>query len=278
MRKRTPLLSTALALALAATSPAMADALPCEARYTDGVSLFQAGDYAGAEMALLDAISLSPEPDTEDGGYTPYIYLAATRWEMGDVEGARAALIQSQVYGASGKTRAGQNLIEEYAVSIMSAAPPAGDPTVPKSSPVVSRNVALSEQDAEIIRARVLRRCALSTDVSANKLPWYFHYLLGLEYTEEGDSERALEAFQIGANLKDQPSRSKRLYGMWFMDYLPYYQIALAHEEMGEWQDAKDALYVSLQAGEFEEGKRGWQEFVEMENRLDRQISGPGGS
>lgn len=277
MQRRTPLLTTAMAAALALSTQVQAqDMLPCESLYTEGVSLFQAGEFARAEQALVEALALAPEPDTGEGGYTPYIYLAATRYEMGNVAGARDALVQSQVYGVSAKTRAGQQLIEDYGQAIMSAPIPEGSLAMPQASPVTVNGGPLSELDAELIRARVLRRCALSDDVAENKLPWYFHYLLGLEYSEKGDSSRALHAFQLGANMKEEPSRSKRLYGMWFMDYLPYYQIARAHEELGEWRDAKEALYVSLAVGEFEEGKRGWEEFVAMEDRLDQHLDAAG--
>jgi len=260
------------ALLLASAGPVRGFMLPCESLYTEGVSEFQAGNFGRAEQLLLEATTLAPEPDAENGGYLPYLYLAAARFERGDVRGAREALVQSQVYGVAQETDLGRRLIENYAVDIMSAPLPTEDQFAPQSSPVIARDSALSEIDADLIRSRVLRRCALSDEVADNKLPWYFHYLLGLEYAEHGDSSRALHAFQLGANMQEEPSRSKRLYGMWFMDYLPYYQIALAHAELGEWEDAREALYVSLAVGEFEEGKRGWEDFMEMEDRLDQAL------
>jgi len=256
---------------------ANAELLPCEAFYSQGVEAFQNGDYQLAERYLIEAAALSPEADSDGQGYLPYLYLAASRYELGSYRGARDALIQSQVYGAAAELEKGRDLIEQYAVSIMSA-PMQDDPAMPQSSPALApAQGGLSELDAQIVRARVLRRCALSSDIAENKLPWYFHYLLGLEYSERGDNGRAVHAFQMGANLETESARNKRLYGMWFMDYLPYYQMALAHVELGEWTAARNALYTALEVGEFEEGANGWSEFQSMEAMLDRELGKQGG-
>jgi hypothetical protein len=263
-------LSTTLAVMLTPMAGS-ADMLPCEEMYTRGVSAFQAGDFALAERFLMESTALSPEADAEEGGYIPYIYLAATRYELGQFSGARDALIQSQVYGASAETRVGKQMIRDYAVSIMSA--PATDrPMKPQASPLFAESDSLSDFEAELVRARVLKRCALSSDIDDNKLPWYFHYLLGLEYSESGDKSRAVHAFQMGANLEDSSSRNKRLYGTWFMEYLPFYQIAVAQAELEHWSEAREALYASLAAGEFEEGSPQWDRFQELERMLDQRL------
>ena len=49
---------------------------------------------------------------------------------------------------------------------------------------------------------------------------------------------------------RPDPQRKARLYGMWFMDYLPYLQIARAHAQLGNRECALDALRLSEELGE----------------------------
>jgi tetratricopeptide (TPR) repeat protein len=246
-----------------------ADLLPCEKLYAEAIVWFEAGKFDIAADLFSEAILLSPEPGSAPNSYTPYIYLAASQYELGNPRGARDALIQSLEYGLSAQSTAGRQLIGKYAVAIMSAqqVKQASTPEL-LSSPVAGQNRTLSNMNAEVVRARVLKRCALSTKIEENKLPWYFHYLLGLEFSGEGDNSRALESFQLGANIREESMRNKRLYGMWFLDYLPYYQIALTNARLGNWKHANNALYVSLYEGEFVPGEAGWIDFTKLENQI----------
>ena len=108
----------------------------------------------------------------------------------------------------------------------------------------------LSEAEATRIRREVLSRCKLPQDSKPSDAPWYFHYELGLELTEQGDAERALEALIDAVDRRPDPQRKARLYGMWFMDYLPYLQIARAHAQLGNRECALDALRLSEELGE----------------------------
>lgn len=40
--------------------------------------------------------------------------------------------------------------------------------------------------------------------------------------TDAGDAQRALNSFTVGAKIRQESKRGKRMYGMWFIDYLPY--------------------------------------------------------
>ncbi len=263
-----------LAMALAALAMTVAlntwafELPPCQKAYDQAVGLFQAAEFDDAERFLQDAIDLAPEPDSEGVGYVPYVYLAAARYERGDILGAQEALSTSERFGVAEQTVVGRQMLAYYAEDIRSGEPVAV-PLQPQSSPAYAENKALTELESELIRSRVLKRCALSDEIAENRLPWYFHYLLGNEFYEAGDKSRALEAYQIGANLKQASSRDKRLYGMWFMDYLPYTKIALVNTELGDWQAARDALSVALEEGEFTEGAEGWDTYLEIERRIE---------
>jgi hypothetical protein len=108
---------------------------------------------------------------------------------------------------------------------------------------------ALSEREFQELKNRVASRCNVSPDTDPAKLPWYFHYELGLELAKKGDPQRAVDALIEAVDRRPEPKKNTRMYGMWFTDYLPYFEIAKAHAALGNWQCATDALRLS-------EGKR----------------------
>jgi len=249
------------------------DATPCEVAYLSGIEQFTQGNPAAAADSFFSAIRLAPSPETEPAEYIPYLYLAVAQYENGHFQQARDALIQSQVYGVAARTETGRLLLERYAAKIMTANVEEGDYAfVPQSSPVASNTYSLSDNEVELIRAQVLNRCAIDSKLSKNKLPWYFYYEFGMDLMKAGDAKRAIEAFQLGANLREDPSRNKRMYGMWYIDYLPYYQIALAHSKLGEWQQAHEAILTSENFGEFSPNDPDYASFSELDRLIKSNL------
>jgi len=244
---------------------------PYQTAYRAGIEDFKRGEFDAASQSLFQAIKLAPGPEAGKNEYLPYIYLSATQFELGNTRNARDALIQSQVFGVAARTETGRLLLDRYATQIMSA--PLDEPAFVSSSqpsPVASRSLALSEDEVESIRALVLECCASAAELAdSKKLPWYFYYELGIELMKAGDAQRALDSFVLGANVLQDPKRGKRMYGMWFVDYLPYYQIALANAKLGNWENAQYAIKVSEGSGEFTSSDPGYEAFV----RLDRLIA-----
>jgi tetratricopeptide (TPR) repeat protein len=248
---------------------------PCQVAYLTGLEFFEQGEYQEASESFFESITLDPEPDAELAEYIPYLYLAVSRYEVGNTQEARDALIQSQVFGVAPETEAGRDLLNRYAAKIMSA--PLDQSRLvmsPQSSPVKfdDKSYSITENEAEIIRSQVLRRCALSSKVNLNRLPWYFHYEYGRDLLDAGDSERAIEAFVLGANISEDPGRGKRMYGMWFIDYLPYYQIALAHSKLGEWESAQTAIQTSENYGEFSPKDPDYESFTSLEQLIEQHL------
>jgi len=262
-------------LAVFASSAQAETFSPCQVAYVSGLEFFEQGEFEEASDSFFESITLDPEPDAELAEYIPYLYLAVSRYELGYTQEARDALVQSQVFGVAPETESGKALLNQYAAKIMSA-PLDGSELVatPQSSPVATggRTYSISENEAQIIRAQVLKRCALSSKVSHNKLPWYFHYEFGRDLLEAGDSERAIESFVLGANISEDPGRGKRMYGMWFIDYLPYYQIALAHSQLGEWESAKSAIKTSENFGEFTPGDPDYESFSTLAQLIEKNL------
>ena len=248
---------------------------PCQVAYLTGLEFFEQGEYREASDSFFESITLDPEPDAELAEYIPYLYLAASRYEAGYTREARDALIQSQVYGVASETEAGKDLLDRYAAQIMSAPLDQTELVMtPQSSPVsiAERSYSISDNEAKIIRSQVLKRCALSSKVSTNKLPWYFHYEYGKDLLEAGDSERAIDAFTLGANISEDPGRDKRMYGMWYVDYIPYYQIALAHSQLGDWESARHAIQTSENYGEFSPTDPDYESFTSLEQLIEKNL------
>jgi hypothetical protein len=110
------------------------------------------------------------------------------------------------------------------------------------------RPMVLSAAEAERIGHQVMARCGIQPD--ARHLPWYYYYELGLALAKRGDAQRALDALVEATDRRSQPEHRAFMYGMWFIDYLPYFEIAKLHHELGNASCAWDALRLSRQYGE----------------------------
>lgn len=251
---RRPIISILTAsLALAGHSLVLADFIPETTGYRDGVERFHAGDYRGAAAAFEKSISLAPEPDA-DADYLPYLYLAASQYQLGNTCTAELVFSQSQALGEASMTPYAETLAEHYR---QHAGAPANAVRMDAS------------QTTSFTRERVLQRCRLANDLAGNDYPWYFHYLLGLKYESSGDIAQALDAYLIGANMLQQPERRKRAYGMHYVDYLPYFRIARSHAQLGDWARAREALNVSRALGEYRPGDPDFEQFA----ALDAQVA-----
>ncbi len=260
-----------LAMTAAAAQTETSD--PCEVEYLSGIEQFQQGDPQAAADSFFSAIRLAPSPTDDPVEYIPYIYLSVAQYESGHFQRARDALIQSQVYGVAARTETGKLLLERYAAKIMTASVDDEEyVATPQSSPVASDTYLLSDNEVELIRAQVLNRCAIDSKLAKNKLPWYFYYEFGVDLMKAGDAKRAVESFQLGANLREDPSRNKRMYGMWYVDYLPYYQLALAHSKLGEWEQAHEAIVTSENFGEFKPDDPDYDNFLALNKLIETNL------
>jgi hypothetical protein len=112
------------------------------------------------------------------------------------------------------------------------------------------RPMTLSEEEFEQLKRSVMSRCRVAAGTESAKAPWYFHYELGLELAKRGDPQRALDALIEALDRRAVSSHGARMYGVWFIDYLPYIHIANLHAQLGNWSCAADALRLSEQSRE----------------------------
>jgi len=72
------------------------------------------------------------------------------------------------------------------------------------------------------------------------------------------------------ANLKSESRRNARMYGMWFVNYLPYYQMSLAWSELQEWDQAWDAIRISEEMQEFLPGNNQYEKFSSLKELIEK--------
>lgn len=136
------------------------------------------------------------------------------------------------------------------ALAADSGPPSTREAVMPMSMSAVT---SLQTDVAEALRRKVLVQCGL--DGSRDRLPWYFHFEYGRALLQAGDARRAIPELARSVDLNPRPRADKRLYGMWFTDYLPYFQLADAHARLDNWPCAEQALQLSRTSGELALGR-----------------------
>jgi hypothetical protein len=168
------------------------------------------------------------------------------------------------------------------AVPAFAQAPPAGTAPAkagksnePRYKDYERKPVVLSDREVEELRAEVLARCQLKPDTKPQEAPWYFHYELGRDLEKRGDPQRALDALIEAATLRADPAHGARTYGMWFVDYLPYFEIARAHAKLGNWDCAQNALDFSKRANEVSSRDKEFAEFRKLALETEQKLKKP---
>ena len=66
-----------------------------------------------------------------------------------------------------------------------------------------------------------------------------------VQHPDAGDARRAIGELSQSIEIDPKPGAAKRMYGVWYVDYLPYFQLAQAHARLGNWPCAANALTLS---------------------------------
>ena len=135
------------------------------------------------------------------------------------------------------------------------------------------QSVSLQPADVDALRRKVLVQCGLDGSTARNVLPWYFHFAYGQALLDAGDARRAVVQLSQAIELKPVPRAHKRTYGMWYTDYLPYFQLAEAHAKLDNWPCAEHALQMSQSTGETGLGRIEAQRIRELQEGIDRHAT-----
>ena len=221
--------------------------------YERGVRLIEQGKAAEAKAALEAAIGSRakegvqvPTRPLQYIDYLPHLYLAIASQMSGDVDRARKELALAETSGMALKSEVGRPLLVAYQLLLRGDA--AG--RFPRYTEYESKPPVLTDAEFSVLRNDVLTQCDLPLDTKLKDAPWYANYELGLALERKGDYSRALTHFIDAVAHRPNPQKQARMYGMWLIDYYPYFHIARSHVRLENWQCAKNALDISQRLAE----------------------------
>jgi hypothetical protein len=171
-----------------------------------------------------------------------------------------------------------RGLIILFGLALASVAGAVGNPSSGDLASHATQNdyqsLDLPPADADALRRKVLVQCGL--DASRNVLPWYFHFAYAQALLNAGDAQRAVVHLTRSIDLRPEPRAHKRTYGMWFTEYLPYFELAQAHARLANWPCAEHAMALSQTMGEVALGRIAPQRIRDLQERIDRHIGDVG--
>ncbi len=245
--------------------------------YERGIRMIEQGQAAAARPELEAALTLRDKEGLQVPGapqeyldYLPHLYLAIANQMSGDIDAARKQLAMAEESGIAAKSEVGRPLLVAY--ELLLRADNSGKLPRPQYA-VFDQKPVLSESDFTMLRNDVLTKCNLPADTNQKNLPWYANYELGLELEKKGDYPRALAQFIDAVAHRPNPRRHARTYGMWLIDYYPYFHIARSHVRLENWQCAKNALDISQRLGEIPEGAPEMSEWTSLQAMSERKLA-----
>lgn len=138
------------------------------------------------------------------------------------------------------------------------------------------KSTSLAPVALDTLRRKVLVQCGLESATTESVLPWYFHFEYGRALLDAGDARRAVIQLNQSINLRPEPQARKRTYGMWFLDYLPYFELAEAHAMLANWPCAEHAMQLSESSGEIDLGRIAPKRIHALQERIDRHLDEAG--
>lgn len=246
--------------------------------YERGLRSIQQGDGATARRELEAAYALRTKEQLqvvtrpqEYTDYLPHLYLAIANQMTGDIDAARKHLTEAEDSGLAAQSEVGRPLLIAYQLLLR------GDTTgkfrKPAYAVYAARPPVISETEFNQLRQDVLTKCNLPADSKPAQLPWYARYELALQLERKGDYPRALIQLIDAVALRPDPQQRARMYGMWLIDYYPYFHIARSHVRLENWQCAKNALDISQKINEIPTTAAEFQEFLALQQETAKRLA-----
>ena len=123
------------------------------------------------------------------------------------------------------------------------------------------------------MKEEIRNRCHLPQAATAADYPWYFHYEMGKALAEKKDWQRALDSYIEALDHRDRPKKESRIYGMWFIDYYPYYNIGLAHFHLQNWKCADSAFRLSKMLEDMPVGSEEFRNLQDLQAQTEAKIT-----
>jgi hypothetical protein len=237
--------------------------------YDRGLRLIEQGQGAAAREELKAALALRDGEQLQVAArpqeyidYLPHLYLAIANQMTGDIKAARTELARAEDGGVAAKSEIGRPLLVAYQLLLR------GGKSYAEYTP---KPAVISDAEFKQLRDDVLTKYDVAPDTS--KAPWYARYELGLELERKGDYSRALGELIDAVALRPNPQQRARMYGMWLVDYYPYFHIARSHVRLENWQSAKNALDISQKLNEIPPASPEFQELLAMQAETAKKLA-----
>lgn len=241
-------------------------------QYEEGVRLVEQGKATQARPLLEAALAArgqeslqTPTRAQQYIDYLPHLYLAIANQMTGDLAAARKQLAMAEDSGMAAKSEVGRPLLVAYEILLR------GDTNV-RFDKYTAKPPVLTEAEFSRLRGDVLKECNLPPDTKSSESPWYANYEIGIELERKGDYPRALTHFIDAVERRPNPQKQARMYGMWLIDYYPYFHIARSHVRLGNWECAKSALEISQRLNEVPNGSPEMAEYLSMERETEQKL------
>lgn len=258
--------------------------------YERALDLIDDRQPAAARAELLQALELKPGPENRAVtvsvryiDYLPHLYLAVASYLEGDLLAARSELEKSIAAGVAAESPAGAKLLDAHRalllerpmpVTEVASQPPPRAKKRPRDYRVYDKKATrLEDREFRELEQRVRNRCRISGEPGPAKIPWYYYYELAVELEKAGDPQRALDAMVEATLRRPTPEKRAWMYGVWFVDYLPYYQIANLHWTLGNWECALDAIQLSERNHEVSRTEPEYVDLQELKQELERKLA-----
>jgi tetratricopeptide (TPR) repeat protein len=245
-------------------------------QYEKGVRLIEQGRADEARAAIAAALAERadegvqvPTGPQQYIDYLPHLYLAIANQMAGDVEPARKELALAETSGMASRSEVGRPLLVAYELLLRGDA--AGK--FPRYAVYEKKAPTLSDAEFSLLRNDVLTKCDLPLDMKLGSAPWYANYELGLALERKGDYSRALTHFIDAVAQRPDPQKQARMYGMWMIDYYPYFHIARSHVRLENWQCAKNALEISQRLSEIPSAAPELNELLSLQRETERKLA-----
>ncbi|HVT01758.1 MAG TPA: hypothetical protein VHL58_00105 [Thermoanaerobaculia bacterium] len=245
--------------------------------YEKGVRFLEQGKAPAAAAELNQALAghqaeglQVPARSQQYLDYTPHLYLAIAAQMQGDLVQARAQLKAAEDSGVAEKSESGRALLVAYQLLLRGGS--SKTLTRPVYATYPEKQPVLSEAEFTRLRKDVMQSCDMPTDAKLEEVPWYARYELGLQLEKKADYPRALTEMIEAVSKRPNPQRKARTYGMWLVDYYPYFHIARSHVRLGNWDCARNALDISEKLSEIPAEAPEYDQFLSLQRETEKHI------
>ena len=181
------------------------------------------------------------DPEQLQAEYVPYFYMALCYAQIGRTDTARAFYGLAQRRGYIYQIKDMNAKVESLENRLLHPAEPEAPPSTPSEKEQTGPG---PSTPPETLPAE--STCEVKPAKDPYNLPWYFHYALAKELLSRNRPVPALQSLVLSLQKNPTPHPKSRTYGMWFLEYRPYYYMTQAYLKLQRIDCARATAKQSL--------------------------------